>query len=158
MIRITGYLGIQPGFPDEKDDSNYKGIDMKRENISSGTKWEPVVGYSRAVKVGNQVFIAGTTATTEEGSLTGLGDPYTQTVQIIRNIEKALKKAGGSLENIVANRIYVTHIEHWPEVGRAHGEYFKDIRPATTLVEVKGLVDPEMLVEIDSVAVLDETS
>ena len=131
---------------------------MKRENISSGTKWEPVVGYSRAVKVGNQVFIAGTTATTEEGSLIGVGDPYAQTVQIIRNIEKALKKAGGTLENIVANRIYVTHIEHWQEVGRAHGEYFKNIRPATTLVEVKGLVEPEMLVEIDSVAVLDEGS
>ncbi len=129
---------------------------MKREKISSGTKWEPIVGYSRAVKVGNQVFIAGTTATAENGRLVGIGDPYLQTVQIIKNIEKALQKAGGTLQHVVANRIYVTHIQHWPEVGRAHGEYFRDIRPATTLVEVKGLVEPEMLVEIDSIAVLDE--
>lgn len=129
---------------------------MKRQNISSGTKWEPIVGYSRAVKVGQQVFIAGTTATGEDGQLVGRGDPYQQTVQIIRNIEKALKKAGGTLEYIVANRIYVTDIRDWEEVGRAHGEYFREIRPATTMVEVKGLVDPDMLVEIDSVAILDE--
>ena len=129
---------------------------MKRENISSGTKWEPIVGYSRAVKVGQQVFIAGTTAIGEDGQLVGNGDPYQQTVQIILNIEKALKRAGGTLENIVANRIYVTNIADWEKIGKAHGQFFKDIRPATTMVEVKGLVDPEMLVEIDSVAILDD--
>ena len=129
---------------------------MKREKISSGTKWEPLVGYSRAVKVGQQVFIAGTTATGEDGQLVGIGDPYQQTIQIIRNIEKALKKAGGSLEHIVANRIYVINIKDWEKIGRAHGEFFKEIRPATTMVEVTGLVDPDMLVEIDSVAILDE--
>jgi enamine deaminase RidA (YjgF/YER057c/UK114 family) len=130
---------------------------MKRENISSGTQWEPIVGYSRAVKVGQQVFIAGTTATGEDGHLVGIGDPYQQTVQIILNIEKALKRVGGTLENIVANRIYVTNIGDWEKIGQAHGQFFKDIRPATTMVEVKGLVDPQMLVEIDSVAILDDT-
>jgi enamine deaminase RidA (YjgF/YER057c/UK114 family) len=130
---------------------------MKRENISSGTQWEPIVGYSRAVRVGQQVFIAGTTATGENGQLVGVGDPYQQTVQIILNIEKALKRVGGTLENIVANRIYVTNIADWEKIGKAHGQFFKDIRPATTMVEVKGLVDPEMLVEIDSVAILEDT-
>jgi enamine deaminase RidA (YjgF/YER057c/UK114 family) len=131
---------------------------MKRENISSGTKWEPIVGYSRAVRVGQQVFVAGTTATGDDGQLVGIDDPYQQTVQTILNIENALKKVGGTLENIVANRIYVTNIKDWEEVGRAHGEFFKNIRPAATMVEVKGLVNPEMLVEIDSVAILEESA
>jgi enamine deaminase RidA (YjgF/YER057c/UK114 family) len=128
---------------------------MKRENISSGTKWEPLVGYSRAVKVGNQVFIAGTTATADDGSIVGIGDAYEQTVQIIKNIEKALMKAGGALHHVVANRIYVRNIEDWEKIGQAHAEFFQAIRPAVTLVEVSALVAPEMLLEIDSVAVLD---
>ena len=128
---------------------------MKRENFSSGSKWEPLVGYSRAVKVGNQVFIAGTTAIDGDGNLVGQGDPYQQTVQIIKNIEKALLMAGGSLENVVANRIYVTNISNWEKVGRAHSEFFGNIRPATTMVEVSGLVDPKMLVEIESTAVIE---
>jgi enamine deaminase RidA (YjgF/YER057c/UK114 family) len=128
---------------------------MKRENISSGTKWEPLVGYSRAVKAGNQVFIAGTTATADDGSIVGIGDAYEQTVQIIKNIEKALLKAGGALHHVVANRIYVRNIEDWEKIGQAHAEFFQAIRPAVTLVEVSALVAPEMLLEIDSVAVLD---
>jgi enamine deaminase RidA (YjgF/YER057c/UK114 family) len=128
---------------------------MKRENISSGTKWEPLVGYSRAVKAGNQVFIAGTTATADDGSIVGIGDAYEQTVQIIKNIEKALMKAGGALHHVVANRIYVRNIEDWEKIGQAHAEFFQAIRPAVTLVEVSALVAPEMLLEIDSVAVLD---
>jgi enamine deaminase RidA (YjgF/YER057c/UK114 family) len=128
---------------------------MKRENFSSGSKWEPLVGYSRAVKVGNQIFIAGTTAIGADGKLVGQGDPYQQTIQIIKNIEKALIMAGGSLENVVANRIYVTNINDWEKVGKAHSEFFGNIRPATTMVEVSGLVDPQMLVEIDSTAVIE---
>ncbi len=129
---------------------------MKRKNISSGTKWEPVVGYSRAVKVGNQVFIAGTTATGEDGRIVGIGDPYEQTIQIIRNIESALEKAGGALHHVVANRIFVKNISDWEHIGRAHLEFFQAIRLAVTMVEVSALVTPEMLLEIDSVAILDE--
>ncbi len=131
---------------------------MKRVNISSGTKWEPVIGYSRAVRTGSHIFIAGTTATDENGQLVGKGDPYLQTVQIIKNIEKALQKAGGNLHHVVANRIYVRHIRDWEKIGKAHGEFFGAIRPAATLVEVSGLVDPDMLLEIDSIAVLGTES
>lgn len=127
---------------------------MERKNVGTGTKWESLVGYSRAVRIGTHVSVAGTTATDEAGNIIGLGDPYAQTIHIIKKIEQALLSAGATLRDVVRTRTYVTRIDDWEKVGKAHGEFFRDIRPAATIVEVSRLIAPNMLVEIEADAVI----
>jgi len=127
---------------------------MSRELFATQTEWEPYVGYSRAVRVGDHVFVSGTVATNENGELVAPGDPYAQTIQVLENLKRALERAGSSMADVVRTRMFVTDISQWKAYGRAHGEYFRDIRPVTSMIEVKGLIDPSLMIEIEADALI----